>query len=142
VEKPGNLGAIIRSAYAASCDGLILTDEQTDVYHPNVIRASEGFVFRLPIAVANNRDTIDFLKKQKIKIMAAALKGAKSYTQADFTKAIALVLGTESTGLSQEWLEAAAEIIKIPMKSDIDSLNVSVSAAILMFEAQRQRGII
>ena len=139
VEKPGNLGAVIRSAYAAGVDAIIINDVQTDLYNPNVIRASEGLVFRLPVVVASQEATINFLETEKIKVLAAALVGAKNYIDVDFKEASAILLGTEATGLSKEWLKKADEIIKIPMKPGIDSLNVSVSAAILMFEAWRQR---
>jgi TrmH family RNA methyltransferase len=139
VEKPGNLGAIVRSAYAAGVDAIILNDDQTDIYNPNVIRASEGLIFRLPVIICNRENAIKFLSKQKIKVFAAALVGAKNYVDVSLTKGSAILLGTEATGLSQEWLEASDEIIKIPMKAGIDSLNVSVSAAILIFEAWRQR---
>lgn len=139
VEKPGNLGAIVRSAYAAGVDVIIINDEQTDIYNPNVIRASEGLIFRLPIIVTSREKTIKFLTENKIKVFAAALVGAKNYIDASYKEASAILLGTEATGLSQEWLESADEIIKIPMKPGIDSLNVSVSAAILIFEAWKQR---
>jgi len=139
VEKPGNLGAIVRSAYAAGVDAIIVNDEQTDIYNPNVVRASEGLIFRLPVIVASRENTIKFTKENKIKVFAAALIGAKNYVEANYQEASAILLGTEATGLSKKWLEAADEIIKIPMKPGIDSLNVSVSAAILIFEAWKQR---
>jgi len=139
VEKPGNLGAIVRSAYAAGVDAIIINDEQTDIYNPNVVRASEGLIFRLPVIVASRENTINFLKKNKIKILAAALVGAKNYVEVNYQEASAILLGTEATGLSSEWLTKVDEIIKIPMKAGIDSLNVSVSAAILIFEAWKQR---
>lgn len=139
VEKPGNLGAIVRSAYAAGVDVIIINDEQTDIYNPNVVRASEGLIFRLPVVVTSREDTIKFLQKNKIKVFAAALVGAKNYIEADYKKASAILLGTEAVGLSKEWLEVSDEIIKIPMKPGIDSLNVSVSAGILIFEAWKQR---
>jgi len=139
VEKPGNLGAIIRTAYAAGVDALIINDGQTDIYNPNVIRASEGFIFKIPVIISSRVDTLNFLKKNKVKIFAAALTGSKIYTKANFKESTAIILGTEATGLSKEWLAVADEIIKIPMKPEIDSLNVSVSAAILMFEAWKQR---
>ncbi|MEI6835274.1 MAG: RNA methyltransferase [Candidatus Falkowbacteria bacterium] len=139
VEKPGNLGAIVRSAYAAGVDAIIINDEQTDIYNPNVIRASEGLIFRLPVIVADHNSTKGFLEKENIKVYAAALVGAKNYTEANFKDSSAILLGTEATGLSAKWLEKADEIIKIPMKAGIDSLNVSVSAAILIFEAWKQR---
>jgi TrmH family RNA methyltransferase len=139
VEKPGNLGAIVRSAYAAGVDAIIINDEQTDIYNPNVIRASEGLVFRLPVVVVNRENTIKFLQEKQIKVFAAALVGAKNYVEVDYKEPSAILLGTEATGLTEEWLKSADEIIKIPMKPGIDSLNVSVSAAILIFEAWKQR---
>jgi len=139
VEKPGNLGAIVRSAYAAGADAIILNDEQTDIYNPNVIRASEGLIFRLPVIITGRENTIKFLHEKNIKILAAALGGAKNYVEVNFKEPAAILLGTEAIGLSKEWLNEADEIIKIPMKAGIDSLNVSVSAAILIFEAWRQR---
>ena len=139
VEKPGNLGAIVRSAYAAGVDAIIINDEQTDIYNPNVVRASEGLIFRLPAIVASRENTIKFIQENQIKVFAAALIGAKNYIDADYKESSAILLGTEATGLSEDWLKAANEIIKIPMKSGIDSLNVSVSAAILIFEAWKQR---
>lgn len=142
VEKPGNLGAIIRSAYAAQVEAIIINQPQTDIYNPNVIRASEGLIFSLPIIVADAPETITFLQKNSIKICATSLTGAKVYTGLDYRGGAAFVLGTEATGLSAKWLEVADEIIKIPMQSGVDSLNVSVAAAILLFEAQRQRGFV
>ena len=139
VEKPGNLGAIVRSAYAAGVDAIIINDEQTDIYNPNVIRASEGLIFRLPVIVDGRENTMKFVRENKIKVLAAALVGAKNYIEVDYREASAILLGTEATGLSKEWLAVADEIIRIPMKSGIDSLNVSVSAAILIFEAWKQR---
>lgn len=139
VEKPGNLGAIIRSSYAAGVDALIINDEQTDIYNPNVIRASQGLIFKIPVIVANFEETIYFLQANNIKSYAAALGGDKKHTEIDFKIGSAIVLGTEADGLSKKWLDGADELVKIPMKSGIDSLNVSVSAAILIFEAWRQR---
>lgn len=142
VEKPGNLGAIIRSAYAAKVEAIIINDLKTDIYNPNVIRSSEGLIFKLPIIVASFRETKDFLKKQQINVYAAALKGAKVYTSLDYTSKTAFVLGSEADGLSNDWLSSGVEIIKIPMRAGLDSLNVSVATAILLFEAQRQRGFV
>ena len=139
VEKPGNLGAIIRSSYAAGVDAIIINDEQTDIYNPNVIRASQGLIFKMPIIVANTKETLDFLQANNIKSYAAALGGDKKHTDINFKFSSAIVLGTEADGLSKKWLEGADNLVKIPMKSGIDSLNVSVSAAILIFEAWRQR---
>lgn len=140
VEKPGNLGAIIRSAYAVGVDLIIINDEKTDIYNPNVIRASEGLLFKTPIISANFQETKEFLDKNKTKTVATSLSGGKNHTEINYQEAVAIVLGTESSGLSDKWLKAANEVVKIPMKAGIDSLNVSVSAAILIFEAWRQRG--
>jgi len=142
VEKPGNLGAIIRSAYAAKVEAIIINDLKTDIYNPNVIRSSEGLIFKIPIVVATFKETENFLKKQQINIYAAALNGAKVYTSLDYTSKTAFVLGSESDGLSSDWLNSDVKIIKIPMRPGMDSLNVSVATAVLLFEAQRQRGFV
>ncbi|MFA5024401.1 MAG: RNA methyltransferase [Patescibacteria group bacterium] len=139
VEKPGNLGAIIRTAVAVGADALIINDNQTDIYNPNVIRASEGLVFVKPVVIASVEETVEWLKKQKIKSLAAATIGSKNYTEVNFKKAAAIILGSEANGLSQKWLKAANELIKIPMQEGIDSLNVSVSAAVIAYEVLRQR---
>lgn len=139
VEKPGNLGAIIRTAYATGVDAIILNDSQTDIYNPNVIRASEGFVFKVKIVKANRLETVTWLKEQKINSYAAATGAKINYTKENLSGSIAIILGTEADGLSKDWLKAADKIIKIPMKTGIDSLNVSVSAAIILYEALRQR---
>ena len=139
VEKPGNLGAILRTAYAAQVDAVIINDSQTDIYNPNVIRASEGYVFSEPTVSASFAATIGWLKKNKIKISGAATGGHKLYTAADWRGPVAIVLGSEADGLSPAWLAAADELVRIPMASGMDSLNVSVAAAIIAFEAVRQR---
>ncbi len=140
VEKPGNLGAVLRTAEAAAVDAVIVCDPLTDIYNPNVIRSSLGCVFTVPIVVCSNQDAIQYLKEKNIKSYAAELKASKRYDLIDFTKPAAIVLGTEATGLTEEWISAADEKIIIPMLGSHDSLNVSVSAAILVFEALRQRG--
>lgn len=140
VEKPGNLGAIVRSAYAVGVDLIIINNEKTDIYNPNVIRASEGLVFKTRIISASFHETKQFLDKNRIKIVATAINGKKSYNKINYKSSAAIVLGAESSGLSDNWLKAASETVKIPMKEGIDSLNVSVSAAILVFEVWRQRG--
>lgn len=139
LEKPGNLGAILRTAYAAKVDLIIINDLKTDIYNPNVIRASEGFLFNNQIVVASREETSVFLKKKKIKTFATSLKAKKVYTGSNFKNSVALIIGTESSGLSTDWLSLADEQIKIPMQAGIDSLNVSVSTAIILFEAWRQR---
>lgn len=139
VEKPGNLGAILRSADAARADAVIVCDPLTDLYNPNVIRASIGALFTVPTAVCPSRACIDFLKEHHIRILTAQLQDAYDYYDYDMAHATAIVMGTESTGLTGSWREAAYAHIRIPMLGRLDSLNVSVSAAILMYEAVRQR---
>jgi len=139
VEKPGNLGAIIRTATAGGVDVLIVNDNQTDIYNPNVIRASEGLIFSLPIVLTSVAETSKWLGEQKIKSFAAATTSSKNYTKVNFKKALAIILGSEAEGLSQEWIKSVDEVIRIPMQKGIDSLNVSVSAAIILYEAIRQR---
>ncbi len=138
-EKPGNIGALLRTADAAGIDAFFIANPKTDLYNPNIIRSSVGCVFTNQIATGSTEDILAFLKKQKIKLYSAALhKDSVSYTLKDYTNASALIVGTEATGLSDLWLENSEKII-IPMRGKIDSLNVSVSAAVLIFEAVRQR---
>ena len=139
VEKPGNLGAILRSAEAAGVDAVIVCDPLTDMYNPNLIRASIGGVFCVPTAVCTSQECIAFLKAHGIKILTAQLQDSYEYYDYDMTQGTAIVMGTESTGLTNQWREAADAHIRIPMLGRLDSLNVSVSAAILMYEAVRQR---
>ena len=139
VEKPGNLGAILRSAEAAGVDALIVCDPLTDLYNPNVIRASIGGVFCVPTAVCTSQECIAFLKEHGVRILTAQLQDSYEYYDYDMTQATAIVMGTESTGLTDQWRQAADAHIRIPMLGRLDSLNVSVSAAILMYEAVRQR---
>lgn len=140
VEKPGNLGAILRTVDAAAVDMVIICDPLADVYNPNVIRSSVGCVFSSKIAVADSKEALNFLVKNKVKIYSAALaEDAIKYSNIDFTESTAIVVGTEAHGLSDIWLKAAKNKIIIPMKGIADSLNVSVSAAVLIFEAVRQR---
>lgn len=141
VEKPGNLGAVLRTAEAAGVDAVIVCDPLTDVYNPNVIRASIGGVFSVPTAVCSSEECIAFLKAHQIQILTAQLQDSYEYYDYDMRQATAIVMGTESTGLSQQWREAADAHIRIPMLGRLDSLNVSVSAAILMYEAVRQRKV-
>ena len=141
VEKPGNLGAILRSADAANVDAVIVCDPLTDLYNPNLIRASIGAIFTVPTAVCTSQECIAFLKERKINILTAQLQDSYEYYDYDMTGPTAIVMGTESTGLTQQWREAADAHIRIPMLGRLDSLNVSVSAAILMFEAVRQRKV-
>lgn len=141
-EKPGNVGALLRTADAAGIDAVILANPTTDFYNPNVIRSSVGGVFTNTIAAGTTTEVIEFLKNKKFQILTAAFtKNALSYLTQDYTKPTAIVVGTESSGLTSAWLEAAHQNIIIPMNGKIDSMNVSVAAAILVFEAVRQRGM-
>lgn len=139
VEKPGNLGAVLRSADAAGADAVIVCDPLTDIWNPNLIRSSVGAVFSVPVAVCTSADAIAFLEKRGIRILTAQLQDSEWYYNTDMTGATALVMGTESTGLTQAWRDSADAHIKIPMLGRLDSLNVSVSAAVLLYEAVRQR---
>ncbi len=138
-EKPGNIGAIFRTADAANVDAVLIANLKTDLYNPNIIRSSIGCVFTNQIATGSTTEIIEFLKKNNIAIYCAALSASKAYQTLNYSTPTAIVVGTEATGLSDEWLENATQNIIIPMQGQIDSLNVSVSAAILIFEAKRQR---
>ncbi len=138
-EKPGNIGALLRTADAAGLDGVIIANPKTDMYNPNIVRSSVGCLFTVPIATGGTSEIILFLKEQKIKIYGAALTASEHYHKINFKKSSAIVVGTEATGLSIGWLNNTDQNIVIPMEGKIDSLNVSVSAAILIFEAKRQR---
>lgn len=140
VEKPGNLGAILRTADAAAVDAVIVCDPQTDLYNPNVVRSSVGGIFTVQTAVCSSEEAFAWLQAHHIRSFAAELQAAEFYQQTDFTQSSAIVLGTEAEGLSDFWLQNATKRIKIPMRGKIDSLNVSVSTAVLTFEAMRQRG--
>ncbi len=139
VEKPGNLGAMLRTCDAAGVDAVIVCDTKTDVYNPNAVRSSVGTVFTNQIAVASSEEVIAFLAERNITSYAAELTATDAHYQKDFTSATAIVVGDEATGLSPLWMQAASQHIKIPMLGRIDSLNVSVSAAVLLYEALRQR---
>jgi RNA methyltransferase, TrmH family len=140
VEKPGNLGALMRTADAAAVDAVIICDPLTDLYNPNVIRSSVGCIFSRKIVACSTAEAIDWLRKKGIRIFSAALvDNARPYHQADFRGPSAIVMGTEATGLSREWLDQSDETVIIPMRGIADSLNVSTSAAVLVFEAVRQR---
>lgn len=140
VEKPGNLGAILRTADAAAVDAVVICDPQTDLYNPNVVRSSVGGLFTVQSAVCTSQEAISWLNDNQIKYYAAELEAAEYYQDIDFAKPSAIVMGTEADGLTDIWLNSANKRIKIPMRGEIDSLNVSVSTAVLTFEAMRQRG--
>jgi len=138
-EKPGNIGAILRTADAANVDAVIIANPRTDLYNPNIIRSSVGCVFTNQITTGTTSEIIEFLQEKKVAIYSAILQDSEIYTQQDFTQASAIVVGTEADGLSEEWRENATQNIHIPMQGEIDSMNVSVAAGILIFEAKRQR---
>jgi len=139
VEKPGNLGAMLRTADAAGLDAVISCDPNTDFYNPNVIRSSIGCVFSNQIASATSGETIEWLQRNRIAIYSTYLEASKPYHEVDFTKPSAIVMGTESTGLSDIWVKNSFANIIIPMHGKIDSMNVSTAAAVVVFEAKRQR---
>lgn len=141
VEKPGNLGAILRSADAAGVDAVIVCDPLTDLYNPNLVRSSVGAVFSVPCVACPSEECIDFLKARGIQILTAQLQDSHVYYDTDMRRPTAIVMGTEATGLTDQWREAADAHIRIPMLGRVDSLNVSVSAAVLMYEAVRQRAV-
>jgi len=139
VEKPGNLGAVLRSADAAAADAVIICDPLTDLYNPNLIRSSIGACFTVPTVACTSEECILFLKEHGIRILTAQLQDSEPYYESEMRGATAIVMGTESTGLTDVWRQVADAHIRIPMQGKLDSLNVSVSAAILLFEAVRQR---
>lgn len=139
MEKPGNFGAILRTADAAGVDAIIVNDPQLDIYHPNAIRSSIGSVFNQQIVKVTREETIAYLAANNITTYATSKRGTKDFYEFDYTGGTAFVLGAEHSGLSEEWRDSANEYIKIPMTGIVDSLNLSASAAILLFEAVRQR---
>lgn len=139
VEKPGNLGAVMRTADAAGVDAVIIADPRTDLFNPNAIRASIGTIFSVPLFACSSEECIKWLKSNDIKIYCTYLKASIDYLDADFRQGSAIVMGTEATGISDIWVEAADQNLIIPMNGIADSLNVSVTTAIVVFEAIRQR---
>jgi len=140
VEKPGNLGAVLRTADAGKVDAVIICDPSTDIYNPNAIRSSVGCVFTVPIGICSSTEAFQWMKENRIKSFAAELRASDWYHECNFKTPSAIIMGTEADGLTEFWLKNADARIKIPMRGKIDSLNVSVSTAILTFEAMRQRG--
>lgn len=139
VEKPGNLGAILRTCDAVGIDALLVCDPATDIFNPNVIRASLGTVFQVPVVNLTNEEALAFLKQVGARIVAATPAGKKIYTAVDYQGTVAMAAGSEKDGLSDFWLKAADEKVSIPMKGEADSLNTSVAAAVICYEALRQR---
>ncbi len=141
VEKPGNLGAILRSADGAGVDAVVVTDPNTDLHNPNVIRASLGAFFTVPICEAPAGETLDFLRSHNVRVVAAHPDAELLYTAADLRGPIALVLGSEAAGLSAQWRSEAHLLVRIPMLGRIDSLNLATATALLLYEALRQRSL-
>jgi TrmH family RNA methyltransferase len=140
VEKPGNLGAVLRSADAAGVSALLVADGRTDLYNPGAIRASLGTIFRLPVCGATAAETLAWLRRQDFAIFAARVDGSMLYTKVDFRRPSAIVLGSEAAGLTAAWSGRDITAIRLPMLGAADSLNVSAAAAVLFYEARRQRG--
>ncbi len=138
-EKPGNLGTMLRSADAVRLDGLILCDSRTDLYNPNVVRASTGSLFTLPIAEAGSAEALAWLQQRNIAIVSASPHARQLYSQADLTVPLAIVVGAEQFGLSDLWLQAATVPVRLPMFGEADSLNVATATALLLYEVVRQR---
>ncbi len=138
-EKPGNIGALLRTADAANIDAVIIANPKTDLYNANIIRSSVGCIFTNQIGTGTSQEIIDFLTTHKVQLYATTLQNSNEYHKEDYTKATAIVVGTEATGLTEVWREKATQNINIPMQGQIDSMNVSVAAAIVLFEAKRQR---
>jgi TrmH family RNA methyltransferase len=140
VEKPGNLGAILRSADGAGADALIVADPRTDPFNPNAIRASLGTIFSVPLAAATSVETLAWLSERGIRPVAATVRAEAVYADIDLRGPIAIVLGSEARGLTDTWGDPGVLAVRIPMHGVADSLNVSVAAAVLLYEARRQRG--
>lgn len=140
VEKPGNLGAILRTADAGGIDAVVICDPRTDFYNPNVVRSSVGCVFTNQIAAATSEQTLQWLRKHGIKVYSTYLRASRPYHTVDYTGPSAIVMGTEATGLSDTWVTSDQNPIIIPMRGQVDSMNVSTAAAVILFEALRQRG--
>lgn len=140
IEKPGNIGAMLRTCDAANIDAVIIANPKTDLYNPNIVRSSVGCLFTNQIAAGSTEEVIQFLKEKNIAIFGATLQNSNFYHTQDYTIPTALVVGTEATGITQAWRDAATQNVIIPMQGEIDSMNVSVASAILLFEAKRQRG--
>jgi TrmH family RNA methyltransferase len=139
VEKPGNLGAILRTADGAGLNAVIIADSATDLFNPNIIRASIGTIFAVPVAVASSGELLDWLQRRGISIIAARVDAPVAYDEADYSGAVAIALGSEARGLSDAWTELARTSVKLPMLGVADSLNVSATAAVLFYEARRRR---
>lgn len=141
VEKPGNLGAMLRTADAAGVTAVIVCDAQTDIYNPNVVRASLGALFTVPVLVASSADSLAWLKQHNTSVFVTYLEASKLYHTCDFKTPTAIVMGSEARGVSNQWLGSDTQRIIIPQQGKVDSLNVSNAAAVVLFEALRQRAV-
>jgi len=141
IEKPGNLGTILRSSDAAGVDGVIICDRCTDLHNPNVVRASMGTLFTQPVVEAGGKETLDWLKKNGVQILAATPHAEKVYTEVDLTQPVAIAVGTEDVGLSEMWMQESDLQVRIPMLGIADSLNVATATTLLLYELLRQRNI-
>ncbi|MBI4625444.1 MAG: RNA methyltransferase [Verrucomicrobia bacterium] len=141
IEKPGNLGTILRSADAAGCDAVIVCDPVTDIFNPNVVRASTGVLFSVPLVVEESARVLAWLREKQVRIVATTPAAATLYTTADLRGPLAVVMGSEQYGLSEFWLKNAYLPVRIPMAGQADSLNVAMAAIITLFEAVRQRNV-
>ena len=141
IEKPGNLGAILRTADAAHVDAILLCDPRVDLWNPNVVRASRGAVFSVPVVECDNASALEWLKSRKMRVLAATPSADEIYSNVDLTQPIAVAVGTEDAGLTDFWMSNADTRVKIPMLGKVNSLNVSVSTALIVYEALRQRDI-
>ena len=139
IEKPGNLGTILRSCDAVGVDGVIVCDRCTDIYNPNVVRASVGTLFTVPVVEAKGTEVLPWLKKHGVKILSSTPNTDIEYTQADLSGPVAIVVGTEQLGLSDAWLSQADLKVRIPMMGLADSLNVATATTLLLYEVLRQR---
>src|SRR5690606_5402524 len=139
LEKPGNIGAILRTADAAKLDAVLIANPKSDLYNPNIVRASVGCLFTNQIAIGTTQQIVHFLRQNNITIYCATLQNATFYHTKDYTAPTALVVGTEATGITEEFRNLADQNVIIPMQGEIDSMNVSVAASVLIFEAKRQR---
>lgn len=139
IEKPGNLGTILRSCDAAGVDAVLVADPTTDIHNPNVVRSSVGTLFTLPVLEVDGAEALRFLRARHIRIVAATPHAKLEYTEADLTQPLAIAVGTEQVGLSDEWMRAADLQVRIPMLGKADSLNVASATTILLYETVRQR---
>jgi TrmH family RNA methyltransferase len=141
IEKPGNMGTILRSADAAGVDAVIVCDPVTDLFNPNVVRSSTGVLFSVPVVIESTENVIAYLKSKKVRSVATTPSAESLYTETNLTGPLAIIMGSEQFGLSDAWLSQATEKVRIPMAGQADSLNVAMATIITLFEAVRQRNL-